>query len=70
MSISDYESEFYEFSKYALSSIPTEFERIQRFTKELVGYLQEATTSLVLAGGTFQRVVDYAHMIEHIRYDH
>lgn len=32
------------------------------------GYLREATTSLVLAGGILQSVVDHARMIEPIRH--
>lgn len=63
MSVSDYEDTFHDLSRYALSSILIEFERIRHFAKGLAGYLQEATTSLVLEGGTFQSVVDHAHMI-------
>lgn len=35
----------------------------------LTGYLQEATTFLVLVEGTFLRIVDDAHMLEHFRHD-
>lgn len=63
MSVSDYEDRFHDLSRYALSSILTEFERIRHFTKGLTGYLQETITSLVLEGGTFQSVVDHARMI-------
>lgn len=37
--IFDYEARFHTLSKYALSSIPTEFKRIRRFTKGFIGYL-------------------------------
>lgn len=60
MSVLDYEATCHAFSKYALSSIPTEFERIRRFTKGLVKYLKEATTSFVLTRCTFQSIVDFA----------
>lgn len=67
MSVSEYEGRFHTLSKYTLSSIPTEFERIWHFANGLAGYLLEATTFLVLVGGPFQSVVDHAHHIEHIR---
>lgn len=34
-----------------------------------MGYLQEATTSLVLASGTFKSVMDHTYIIERIRHD-
>lgn len=35
--------------------------------KGFMSHLQEATTSLVLSGGSFQSIVNYARMIEGIR---
>lgn len=67
--ILDYEANFHALSKYVRSSIPTEFERIRWFAKGLIGYLQEATTSLVLVRGIFQSVVDHTYMIECIRHE-
>lgn len=55
--------------RYALSGIPTEFERIQLFAKGSSRYSQEAKTSLVLDGGTFKSIMDHTHMIRHIRHD-
>lgn len=70
MSVSNYKARFYELSRYALSTNPIEFERIQCFAKGLAGYLQEATTSLVLARDTFYSVGEYVCMIEHIKHNH
>lgn len=64
ISVSNYEARFHELFRYALSSIPTEFKRIWHFARGLAGYLQEDTTSLVLAGGTFCSVVGHTHMIK------
>lgn len=47
MKVSDYEARFYALSRYGLSRIPTDFERIRRFTKGLERYFQEAIASLV-----------------------
>lgn len=68
MAVSDYEARFYTLSKYTLSSIPTKFERIRQFSKGLARYIQEATTSLILIGGTFQSIVDHGRMIERIKH--
>lgn len=65
----NYEARFRTLSRYALSNHPSEFERNQWLAKGLARYLQEATTFLVLAGGTFKSVVDHTHMAEHIRHD-
>lgn len=53
MSVSNYEVTLDILYIYALSSIPTESERIRHFAKELARYLQKATTPLVLASVTF-----------------
>ncbi|XP_055830852.1 uncharacterized protein LOC129899876 [Solanum dulcamara] len=50
LSVSEYETRFHELSHYAISSIPTKFERIHKLVKGFTGYLQEATSSLVLSG--------------------
>ena len=67
MTVSEYEARFHELSRYAMASIPSEFERIRRLVKGFAGYLQEATASLVLSGGSFQSIIDHARMIESIR---
>ena len=68
--VSEYEARFHELSRYAMTSIPSEFERIRRFVKGLNWHLQEATTMLVHSGGSFQSVVDHARTIEGIRQAH
>lgn len=68
MSTLDYKAKFHALSIYALSNSPTKFERIWQFSKGLAGYLQKATTFLVLAGGTFSSVVDHTSMVEHKRH--
>ncbi|KAG5571115.1 hypothetical protein H5410_060881 [Solanum commersonii] len=52
-----YVARFHEFFRYAMSSIPTKFERICKL---------KAITSLMLSGGTFQTIIDYARMIEKV----
>ena len=66
-SVSECEAIFHELSRYAITSIPSEFERIRWFVKGLNGYLQEATALLVLSSGSFQSMVDHARTIEGIR---
>lgn len=39
MYVSEYEAHFHELSRYSMSSIPTEFERIHKLMKGFSGYL-------------------------------
>ncbi|KAG5586511.1 hypothetical protein H5410_046945 [Solanum commersonii] len=64
--VSKYEAHFHELSRYAMSSIPTEFERICKLIMGFASYLQEITVSFVLSSGTFQSIIDHARMIESI----
>ncbi|WMV50977.1 hypothetical protein MTR67_044362 [Solanum verrucosum] len=68
LSISEYEAHFHDLTHFAMLSIPTEFERVCKLVKGFACYLQEATSSLVLSGGTFQSIIDHARMIENFRH--
>lgn len=69
MSVAEYETKFHRLCRYALASIPIEYDRIRHFHKGLATYIQEAIATLVLHGGSFQSIIDYTSMIENIRPD-
>lgn len=55
-------------SYYAMSSVPTEFERIGKLLKGFASYLQETITYFVLSGGSFQSIINHVRMIESIQH--
>ena len=58
----------YFLGSVAMSSIPTELDRICKLVKRFASYLEEATTSLVLLGGVFQSIINHVKMIKSIRH--
>uniref|UniRef100_M1DRX1 Polyprotein n=1 Tax=Solanum tuberosum TaxID=4113 RepID=M1DRX1_SOLTU len=51
-----------------MSSIPVEFEYINKLVKGFTSYLQKATTYLMLSSGTFQSIIDHVTMIKCIQH--
>lgn len=54
MYIIEYESHFHDLSRYLVSCIYTELERIHKFTKGLEGPYQLATNNIVVSGDLFR----------------
>lgn len=67
MSFSNYEARFHALSRYLLSNIPIEFERIRWFAKGLPSIFRRPHLHWCWLEAVSR--VDHARMIEHIRKD-